>query len=142
MYRSIVVGTDGSPPAQRAVAAAAELAKLCGARLHLVTAYRLPAQMTVAGATAERGVLPRPGAEEDVRTEVESMLATLAKEIEAEGIDVTTHARLDAPVRAILDVAGREGAELIVVGNRGLLGGVPINVTHRAACSVLVVHTV
>ena len=40
MFRTIVVGTDGSDRAARAVAQAADLAKLCGAKLHIVHAYR------------------------------------------------------------------------------------------------------
>jgi nucleotide-binding universal stress UspA family protein len=41
MYKTIVVGTDGSPTADRAVAAAAGLAQLCGAKLHIVTAFKV-----------------------------------------------------------------------------------------------------
>ena len=40
MFSSIVVGTDGSPSAADAVKKAVELAKLCGAQVHIVTAYR------------------------------------------------------------------------------------------------------
>ena len=39
MFRSIVVGTDGSDTAQKAVDAAIDLARLSGARLELVSAY-------------------------------------------------------------------------------------------------------
>ena len=39
MYSSIVVGTDGSETAQRAVAAAVDLARLAGASLGIVSAY-------------------------------------------------------------------------------------------------------
>src|SRR3974390_1980817 len=41
MYKTIVVGTDGSPTADRAVAAAAGLGQLCGAKLHLVTGFKV-----------------------------------------------------------------------------------------------------
>jgi nucleotide-binding universal stress UspA family protein len=53
------------------------------------------------------------------------------------------------PVDALLRVAGDEHANLIVIGNRGLnslagrlLGSVPANISHRATCDVLIVHTV
>jgi nucleotide-binding universal stress UspA family protein len=52
------------------------------------------------------------------------------------------------PADAIIDAAEEEGADLIVVGNRGmqgakrfLLGSVPNRVAHHAPCSVLIVHT-
>ena len=40
VYKTIVVGTDGSPTAAEAVRAAGKLAELCGATVHVVTAYR------------------------------------------------------------------------------------------------------
>ena len=42
MYKTLVVGTDGSPTADQAVQAAAELARSLGAALHIVTAFRTP----------------------------------------------------------------------------------------------------
>src|SRR5260370_29592574 len=42
MYKTLVVGTDGSPTADKAVQAAAELARSLGAALHIVTAFRAP----------------------------------------------------------------------------------------------------
>ena len=57
------------------------------------------------------------------------------------------------PVRAIpptriLDVAEEQGADLIVVGNKGmtgakrfLLGSVPNKVSHHAPCSVMIIRT-
>ena len=50
MYKNIVVGTDCSETADRAVATASEVARMTGARLHLVCAYREP---TPAMAAAE-----------------------------------------------------------------------------------------
>jgi nucleotide-binding universal stress UspA family protein len=52
------------------------------------------------------------------------------------------------PVDALTDEALRRKVDLLVVGNRGLnslagrlLGSVPANITHKANCDVLVVHT-
>ena len=49
---------------------------------------------------------------------------------------------------ALLEVAEQEGADMIVVGNKGmtgakrfLLGSVPDKVSHHAPCSVLIVRT-
>jgi nucleotide-binding universal stress UspA family protein len=64
------------------------------------------------------------------------------------GVDVKTFAREGDPADAILDVAEEEGADLIVVGNKGmtgakrfLLGSVPNKVSHHAPCSVLIIRT-
>jgi nucleotide-binding universal stress UspA family protein len=52
-YTSIVVGTDGSPTAQKAVAQAAELAAADAARLVIVTAYQSAAGGKLAGEVGE-----------------------------------------------------------------------------------------
>ena len=56
--------------------------------------------------------------------------------------------RLGDPADAILDVAEEQGADLIVIGNKGmtgakrfLLGSVPNKVSHHAPCSVLIIRT-
>ena len=58
-----------------------------------------------------------------------------------------TYAREGDPADAILDVAEERGADLIVVGNKGmtgakrfLLGSVPNKVSHHAPCSVLIIR--
>jgi nucleotide-binding universal stress UspA family protein len=62
--------------------------------------------------------------------------------------EVETHARQGDAADAILDVAEEQGADLIVIGNKGmtgakrfLLGSVPNKVSHHAPCSVLIVRT-
>jgi nucleotide-binding universal stress UspA family protein len=138
VFKSIVVGTDGSATAREAVRTATRLARLAQADLHVVSAYRLP---------EIGGTLMIPCGDEEIRAGVEAMLASLADEIADEGVAVTIHASADTPAGAILRVAEAERADLIVVGNRGMrgmarfLGSVPNNVAHHAACAVLIVHT-
>jgi nucleotide-binding universal stress UspA family protein len=146
VFTSIVVGTDGSAPAREAVRVATEMARLCAARLHVVSAYRVFGDMVLVAPGLDEKALGETGTEERIRAGVEAMLGGLAQELEAEGVPVTTYASSDNPAQAILDVADRRRADLIVVGNRGtgdprVLGGVPSNVVHLAPCSVLVVHT-
>jgi len=64
------------------------------------------------------------------------------------GITTSTHAREGEPADAILDVAEETGADLIVVGNKGmtgarrfLLGSVPNKISHHAPCGVLIART-
>lgn len=146
MYTSIVVGTDGSAPAREAVRTAAQMARLCGAHLHIVSAYRLFGDMLLVTPALEEKALSVAGAEEHIRAEVEAMLQALAKEIESNGVTVAVYASSENPAQAILDVAQAQRADLIVVGSRGthnprFVGSVPNNVVHHATCSVLVVHT-
>jgi nucleotide-binding universal stress UspA family protein len=144
LFRTIVVGTDGSTTAQQAVRKATELARLCSARLHIVTGYRPPADMAVVG---PMGVAFGAGTEDQVRDEVEAMLDRLGREISAEGVPVALHAVMARGADAILDVAEKESADVIVLGNRGVqgarpsLGAVPFNVLQHARCTVVIFPT-
>jgi nucleotide-binding universal stress UspA family protein len=146
MYETIVVGTDGSATAALAEQAAVELTRRFGAKLHVVRAYQLPSSVALASSVAEAaGGLAE--ADRLVSGEVSAALEALAEELQGAGIDVATHARPGGAAQAIIDVAEAHGADLVVVGNRGmhgarrLLGSVPNTVTHHARCSVLVVNS-
>jgi len=147
MFRSIVVGTDGSDTARQAVRQATELARSVGARIELVSAYE-----PVSDARLREESIHVP---EDLqwminpREDVQGMLEQAAAEIRAGGVEVEVFARQGDPADAILDVAEERGSDLIVVGNKGmtgakrfLLGSVPNKVSHHAPCSVLIIRTV
>jgi nucleotide-binding universal stress UspA family protein len=148
MFKSIVVGTDGSETAQQAVGQAAELARLHQATLHLVHAYRPePAPAASAMVAASGGLMVDT-------TEVAAHLRNEAERVLSEalavtsGVKVETHCRSGAAADAIVDVAEEIGADLIVVGNRGMtgarrffLGSVPNRVAHHAPCSVMIIAT-
>jgi nucleotide-binding universal stress UspA family protein len=144
MFRTIVVGTDGSRTADRAVRRATELARLCAARLHVVTSYRPQPDMAVIG---PMGAALGAGDDEEARSEVEAMLDRLEKALSAQGVAVTVHAIAGRAADAILDVADQEDADVIVLGNRGVqgsrssLGSVPFNVLQHARCAVIVFPT-
>jgi nucleotide-binding universal stress UspA family protein len=146
MFRSIVVGTDGSETAGEAVREAIELAKATGASLDIVSAYepvsaqRLREESRQAPADMQWMVNPRE--------DVDATLRDAAERVDAAGVQVRTFAREGDPADAILDVAEEHGADLIVVGNKGmtgakrfLLGSVPNKVSHHAPCSVLIIRT-
>jgi nucleotide-binding universal stress UspA family protein len=146
MFSSIVVGTDGSETATKAVRQAAELASAVGAKLELVSAYepvpaqRLSDERRQAPEDLQWAINPR----EDVDATLEAA-ATVAREA---GVPVDVYARQGDPADAILDVAEEREADLIVVGNKGmtgakrfLLGSVPNKVSHHAPCSVLIIRT-
>ena len=52
MFETIVVGTDGSETAERAVDVAGELGRLSGAAVYVVTAFRPVRSMVLAGVGA------------------------------------------------------------------------------------------
>ena len=58
MYSTFVVGTDGSPTANAAVAKATELAEMCGASLHVVHGCGAP--VAVADAIMAAPILVTP----------------------------------------------------------------------------------
>lgn len=146
MFTRIVVGTDGSETAAEAVRQAVDLAKLSDAGLSIVSAYEPIPQRRIAGEQqgAPEDVQHEIGPREDVNLVLEGAAATA----KGAGVEVQTHPVEGNPADAILTVAEETGADLIVVGNKGmtgarrfLLGSVPNNVSHHAPCSVLVVRT-
>ena len=146
MFASIVVGTDGSQTAGEAVRQAVALAKQHGARLDVVSAYE-----PVSAGRLREEAQQVPGDLQwmvNPREDVDATLSEASAEAEAAGVEVAIYARQGDPADAILDVAEERGADLIVVGNKGmtgakrfLLGSVPNKVSHHAPCSVLIIRT-
>ena len=146
MFKSIVVGTDGSDTATQAVRQAVDLALAIGAKIELVSAYEpVPAQRL----SKERRQAP-----EDLqwainpREDVDVTLEAAAELARAAGVPVNVYPRQGDPADAILDVAEEQGSDLVIVGNKGmtgakrfLLGSVPNKVSHHAPCSVLIIRT-
>jgi nucleotide-binding universal stress UspA family protein len=147
MYRSIVVGTDGSETASKAVTRAAELAATSSASLSIVSAFR--------PVPPERLRNERVGAPEDLayvvnsREDVDHLLSVAKKLAESLGASSVRTESVDAePSEALIEVAERLSADLIVVGSQGMtgakrffLGSVPNRVAHHTPCDVLVVKT-
>jgi nucleotide-binding universal stress UspA family protein len=138
----IVVGTDGSATADVAVHRAADLAKLTGARVELVSGYREDYSVA-AGTGMYMGDLAA-----DARNWANGCLETAATKLRAEGLEVETHCIGGDAADALIDVAEATNAGLIVVGSKGmrggrrfLLGNVPNKVSHHAPCSVMIVRT-
>ena len=146
MFKSIVVGTDGSDTASQAVRQAVELAAAVGAKVELVSAYEPVSDQRL---RQERRDTP-----EDLqwainpREDVDATLGSAAEVAREAGVEVNLYPRQGDPADAILDVAEEREADLIIVGNKGmtgakrfLLGSVPNKVSHHAPCSVLIVRT-
>ena len=143
MFKSIVVGTDGSETADIALRRAIELAALTGGKLHVVSAYE-PAPARVGG--------NRPVAEASEWTvgsdfKVEAVLQRAQDEANAGSVDFEVHAPKGDAADSLIAAAKEHDADLIVLGSRGMrgarrvLGSVPNKVSHHAPCDVLIVQT-
>lgn len=147
--RTIVVGYDGTRPAERALERAVELARAFGAKVVVADVAAPEPLQATPGAfgvmpyytyTHERVVRTDEQLWRRHREQVDALLAGAGVEHEFAGV-------VGEPVAEIVDVAEQRGADLIVVGTRepGFLerlftGSVSQGVTRQAHCDVLVVR--
>lgn len=145
-YQTVVVGTDGSETSFRAVDRAAALAHDAGAKLVIACAYEpaserdLAHEQDVLGAEAYQVVGSAP-AEDTVSRARDRAAAQGATDVDTEVVQ-------GKPADSLQRVAKEHGADLLVVGNRGLntlagriIGSVPLDVARHAPIDVLIVHT-
>ena len=141
----IVVGTDGSPTAQRAVGKATALAAAVGAELIIVSAYnnRAPSGVAAAGISLDSGWVAAAS------TAAENVAREAGERAEADGVaTVSVHALPGEPSEVLLQVTSEHGADLLVVGSKGmqstarfLLGPIANKVSRRVDCDLLIVET-
>jgi nucleotide-binding universal stress UspA family protein len=123
VYQRIIVGTDGSDTAAKAVARAVELAGSTGASLTIMTAAK-----------------PDKG---------ERVVADAKARHDASGVAIDTIVVDGDPVTALLETTKAGGYDLLVVGNKGMtgvtrffrLGAVPNKLSHHLPSSMLIVRT-
>lgn len=156
-YGTIVVGTDGSATAARAVGEAGRLAALHGARLIVVTAFaghHADAMSQLAGTPATAVSNRQAQAPADLawtltdRAQADATAAAGRRAaIDAGAWEVHALSDEGAPSDVLLEAVRLYGADLVVVGSVGLrgarrlLGSVAEAVLHHAPCDVLVVET-
>jgi len=139
MFNCIVFATDGSVHSQRALDYARDLTRLHDATLYLVHVYHKVSDLL--GTQEYDAIL------EHRISAGKKIIEKAGKEFEKAGI--TYHVELlESPMaEAIINVAETRGADLIIIGARGLsslegllLGSVSQKVIHHASCPVLVIH--
>jgi nucleotide-binding universal stress UspA family protein len=143
-YQTVVVGYDGSSDAARAVEAAADQVGT-GGTVHVVTAFHPESNARLAESVRQ---LP-----EEIRFMYDPRAAETERQhpalerLQERGVDCAGHIVSDDPASAIIDVAEREQADLVVVGSRGLggvrrflRGSVSARVAAHTPMSVLIVH--
>ena len=135
--KRVMVGTDRSVTAERAVAWAAAFADRYEADLHIVQVV-LPGHPTDTQFGAAEATRARGAADE---------LQTYATQVAGERgrAHVVIH---DDPAMAIVEATEEHGIDVLVVGNAGmagrkefLLGNVPNRISHNARCTVIIVNT-
>src|SRR5215211_3123405 len=109
---AIVVGTDGSPGAEAAVQKVIEVLPGDGLTVHLVCAYPSKSALERVGLTARQDPTDLRGVAADV-------LARDERRFTEAGFAVQKHVREGDAAHVLIDVAGEQDAELIVVGARG-----------------------
>jgi nucleotide-binding universal stress UspA family protein len=127
---------------------AVELARQHGAVLHVVNAYKIASavagalEMSAVSAVGGIDLEIHPAALEEASRETLERATSRIKDVE-----VTTHAILGSPADVMTTLAAEIGADLIVVGSKGMrgarrmIGSVPNSVAHNAPCHVLVAKT-
>jgi len=140
--RRIVVGVDGSPSSQAAVAWAVRQAEMTGATVDAVMAWQYPAMIN-------RAAWALVTAQDEA--EFEAFFARELDDAIATAVDRASRAKIRAIVRtgnaAQVLLAAADGADLLVVGSRGhggfteaLLGSVGQHCVHHASCPVVVIR--
>jgi nucleotide-binding universal stress UspA family protein len=143
MVRTVAVGTDGSDRAAKAVAFAIDMAKRYDAKLVAISSYHPVSESRVRKEQED--------APQDIQwsitpsEDVEAILSSVESRAHEAGLEVTTVASQGQPADVLVKHAEEQGADVLVVGNRGMhrrvLGSVPNTVTHKAQCTVVVVKT-
>lgn len=138
----IVVATDGSEGADRAVDVAAKLAKAFGGQLLIVT---------VSGNLSGEEMRELADAVNNIGDILEArstqILATAKMRAQRLGLTrIELHTGWGDPAQSIIEIAAREAADAIVLGRRGrgrltglLLGSVSQKVASLAHCTVVIV---
>ena len=101
-----------------------------------------------AGASAPRlggSASAHPEWASNAAEQVERILAVAEESAAERGVECSSAMAEGDPGEVLVSLAERHGADVLVVGSKGMerrvLGSVPNTVTHKASCSVLVVKT-
>jgi nucleotide-binding universal stress UspA family protein len=141
----ILLATDGSGEAELASRTAADLAQRTGSELHLVHVGSLVTH----GAGSGVQVGPLPGVHQDeLDRQAEGLLEAEVERMKSSGIEVAeAHLRRGRADEEVIVLAEETGADLIVVGSKGLggvrralMGSVSDSVVRHAHCPVMVVR--
>ena len=136
MISTVAVGTDGSETASEAVKQAAEFASRFDAKLVLLSAFKTEPPPPDGG-EAQWSYSPA--------AQLRAILSRTEDEMKQQGLECATLVDEGDPADVLVRLAEECGADVLVIGNKGIhrrvLGSVPKSVAHNADCSVFVVKT-
>ncbi len=145
MFRNILVATDGSPHAERALAEASDLAERNSARLTVMTCVPDPSSWMLSSAAFSGGIDFERLAQESER-EYRRLLDAAVDRL-PQDLSVTKILVHGKPGEQILKQAADGQHDLVMMGSRGrgevrslLLGSVSHQVLNAGTSAVLVVH--
>ena len=123
MYKHILIPTDGSQTAEKAVAAGIEFAREANARITWFTAvpeYMLPTEGELMG---KNHIVSMDEHNANSREEAQRILAGPAHRAHAAGVvSETDYAQSNHPYQAIIAAATRHGCDLIFMSSHGRKG--------------------
>jgi nucleotide-binding universal stress UspA family protein len=142
--QNILVPVDFSDHSAKAIEMAVDVARAFGgATLHLLHCY----QIQPVGVSPYGIVVPE-AFDRDIRDAASQKLGEWREKVAADGVDVRAHLSSLLPSLAIQDAIGEVGADLVVMGTRGLsgikhvlLGSVAERTLRTATCPVLTVKS-
>jgi nucleotide-binding universal stress UspA family protein len=122
MYKHILIPTDGSEVAEKAVRGGLDFAREAGAQVTLFTAVP-PYPVPTEGAALSRRLVSIADHEKKSEQLAHRILDEAAERGRAAGLTVDTqYACSDQPWRAIIDAAKRQGCDVIFMGSHGRKG--------------------
>jgi nucleotide-binding universal stress UspA family protein len=141
-FHTVVVSTDGTPFAMRAVETAFRLAKRDGAKIIVISVIDTSVVSDFVGQSEGQ----RRKVERELEINADEAVAKVGRMAAREGVDAEMIVKRGRPHIEIVTVASQAEADLIVIGKRSgyRTGRVPVgSVTRRvvedADCSVLIV---
>jgi nucleotide-binding universal stress UspA family protein len=141
MFKRIVVAYDGSDHANKALSTAIELAKAFNSKLDVVEVVDTAALLGMGFAPIPSDLIAQ------IYNKAQNDVEQAKKKAQEAGVkDVTSQVLEGDPATSIIEYASKNGADLIVIGSRGLstfkrliLGSVSSKVVQESRVPVLVV---
>jgi universal stress protein A len=140
--QTILVPVDFSGHSEKAIETAVEFAKAFSAEVHLLHAYSLPV-----GVVGPYDYQIPANVLGEMRESAARRVDEEVKKVQNQGVEASGMITEGVPTQAIVDAAEQIGANLIVMGTRGLtglkhvvLGSVAERTIRHAPCPVLTIH--
>lgn len=161
-YKKVLVGTDGSPTAMRALDVACDLGAQLGTEVLVVCAYEPPTERELAQMRSDPGDpvaqwsagKTTSGTPEEFRwriagtAQAEDVLERASEHAGNRGVKAEVRAVKGSPAETLISVADEDNCDLVAIGNVGMagakrfmLGNVPNRISHHAPTDVLIIRT-